>query len=151
MLICVNCTRCHRVCVCVCLCVCAHTYLFEYVHVFSFCVLCFRYINERENTIVMEGCMLMNKSPTVMCSAKQKKQKKVSVSMSLWETESLLSQPVSKEFALWRFCILLYIFFVCCCYFCFVVVVFCLWGDWGDISQASQSYICIFFIHFLRD
>ena len=103
------------------MCVCAHTYLFEYVHVFSFCLLCFRYINERENTIVMEGCMLMNKSPTVMCSAKNKEEKSICQDLFVRNRISSVSASVKGVclvkvlyFALYLLCLLLFLF--CCCF-----------------------------------
>ena len=146
MLNCVNCTHCHRVCVCVC--VCAHTYLFEYVHVFSFCLLCFRYINERENTIVMEGCMLMNKSPTVMCSAKKKRRKKY-LSGSLCEKQNLfcLSQcqrSLPCEGSV--FCFISSLSVVV-----FVLLLFFVFGVIEGIFHKLAKVTFVFFIHFLRD
>ena len=132
---------------CVCLCVCAHTYLFEYVHVFSFCVLCFRYINERENTVVMEGCVLMNKSPPVMCSAKKKY---IYICQYLFVRNRISSVSASVKgvcpvkvlyFALYLLC-----FFVYCCCFCFVVVVVFVFGVIEGIFHKLAKVTFVFFI-----
>ena len=49
-------------------CVCVHVCLCKYVHVFLLCILS---IWVRESNIVIDGCMLTNKSPTMMCLAKK--------------------------------------------------------------------------------
>ena len=46
-----------------------HVCLCKYVHVFLLCILS---IWMRESNIVIDGCMLINKSPTLMCLAKTK-------------------------------------------------------------------------------
>ena len=59
---------CVCVCVRVCVCVCVMR-VCTFVCCCFFCVLCVRYMNDKENCIVMDGCMLTNNSPSVMCLA----------------------------------------------------------------------------------